>query len=58
MVSDKKPSYQKIIEVWCFADVQKRRVAKEKELNYLEIFGTEFTEESVKKEINKLLGVE
>lgn len=54
-VSDKKPSYQKIIDVWCFADVQKRMVAKEKELNYLEIFGTDFTEESIKKEINKLL---
>ena len=54
-VSNKKPSYQKIIDIWCNADVVKRNVAKENNLNYLEIFSLDFTEESIRKLITDFI---
>ncbi|MBR6516686.1 MAG: hypothetical protein IKT40_07485 [Bacilli bacterium] len=35
---DKKPSYAKFLEVWCEKDVIKRNVAKDNNLNYIELF--------------------
>lgn len=54
-ISDKKPTYQKIIDVWCNADVIKRNVAREHGLKYLEIFDTCFTEESIRESIKRKL---
>lgn len=55
-ICDKKPSYQKIIDVWCNADVTKRRAAKSSKLKYLEIFDVDFTEESIKEKIKNFVG--
>jgi hypothetical protein len=41
--------------VWCEADVTKRNIAKEHNLNYLEIFELKFTEETVKEKIENYL---
>jgi hypothetical protein len=54
-ISKNKPSYKKVIEVWCEADVTKRNIAKEHNLNYLEIFELKFTEETVKEKIENYL---
>lgn len=53
-ISENKPSYKKIIDVWTEADVIKREVATKNGLNYLEIFGTEFTNETVEQNIKHL----
>ena len=54
-ICDKKPSYQKIVDVWCGSDVTKRKVAKRSKLKYLEIFDVDFTEESIKEKIKNFI---
>lgn len=54
-ICDKKPSYQKIVDVWCSADVTKRNVAKSSKLKYLEIFDIDFTEESIREKIKNFV---
>lgn len=51
-----KPSYKKIIEVWCDADVRKRNVALKNKLRYIEIFGVNFSQEDVIKKVNEICG--
>lgn len=50
-----KPTAQKTIDVWCNADVKKRKVALNNNLKYLEIFGVKFNGDSVKEDVDAIL---
>lgn len=50
-----KPSYSKIIEVWCNRDVIKRNVAKTNKLNYIEIFGSHNSSDKINKIIDEYI---
>lgn len=54
-VSESKPTYKKILEIWCETDVLKRTTAKENNLKYIEIFDLNFTKESITNIVNKIL---
>ena len=41
---DKNPLYKSMLDVWTFSDIAKRQRAKEKGLNYIEIFSVRSTE--------------
>lgn len=47
-VSENKPTYKKILEIWCKTDVLKRTVAKQNNLKYIEIFDLNFNKENIK----------
>ena len=50
-----KPSLKVTLDVWCRRDVNKRCVAKTHGLNYMEIFGSKFSKESVMEQLKDYL---
>lgn len=54
-VCPERPSYARILDIWCNADVIKRNVAKENKLKYLEIFDLNFTMDDIKNMIKKVV---
>lgn len=52
---EKYKNYPYIIDVWTIRDPKKRETAKQNNLKYIEIFDSDFTEETIIKEISKVI---